>query len=71
MIKRNFTPWGALHPILFFSGVYVVALIFSIFICSSLFYSCRFETKKTGLIEVHPKSELASLLKKDMDQRSK
>ena len=32
---------GALHPILFFAGVYVVALFFSIFICSSLFYSCN------------------------------
>ena len=71
MIKRNYTPWGALHPILFFSGVYLVALIFSIFICSSIFYSCRFETKKTGLKEVHPKSELVSLLKKDMDQTSR
>jgi len=32
---------GALHPVLFFVGVYVVALFFSIFICSSLFYSCK------------------------------
>jgi hypothetical protein len=32
---------GALHPILFFAGVYIVALFFSIFICSSLFYSCN------------------------------
>jgi hypothetical protein len=32
---------GALHPVLFFVGVYIVALFFSIFICSSLFYSCQ------------------------------
>ena len=32
---------GALHPVLFFAGVYAVALIFSIFICSSVFYSCN------------------------------
>ncbi len=31
---------GALHPVLFFAGVYVVVLLFSIFICSALFYSC-------------------------------
>ena len=30
---------GALHPILFFAVMYVVVLFFSIFICSSLFYS--------------------------------
>lgn len=35
---------GALHPILFFAGVYMVALFFSIFICSSLFYSCNSST---------------------------
>ena len=32
---------GALHPILFFAGVYVVVLLFSIFICSTIFYSCN------------------------------
>lgn len=32
---------GALHPVLFFAGVYAVALVFSIFICSSIFYSCN------------------------------
>lgn len=32
---------GALHPVLFFAGVYVVVLLFSIFICSSIFYSCN------------------------------
>jgi hypothetical protein len=31
---------GALHPVLFFAVMYIVVLFFSIFICSSLFYSC-------------------------------
>ena len=41
MKARTFTTLGALHPVLFFAGVYIVALVFSIFICSSLFYSCQ------------------------------
>jgi hypothetical protein len=41
MKTKSFSPMGALHPILFFAGVYIVALLFSIFICSSLFYSCN------------------------------
>jgi hypothetical protein len=39
---------GSLHPILFFAGLYVVALLFSIFICSSLFYSCNARPAKIG-----------------------
>ena len=41
MKNRSVSPIGALHPILFFAGVYVVVLFFSIFICSALFYSCK------------------------------
>lgn len=41
MKTKTFTPMGALHPVLFFAGVYVVVLLFSIFICSALFYSCN------------------------------
>ena len=41
MKKGSVSPIGALHPILFFAGVYVVVLFFSIFICSALFYSCN------------------------------
>lgn len=37
---------GSLHPVLFFAGVYVVALLFSIFICSTLFYSCNSSSAK-------------------------
>jgi hypothetical protein len=39
MKPKNFSAVGSLHPILFFAVVYVVALVLSIFICSSIFYS--------------------------------
>jgi hypothetical protein len=48
MKSKTFTPMGSLHPILFFAGVYVVALLFSIFICSSLFYSCNSSSVKVS-----------------------
>ena len=41
MKTRKVSSLGALHPVLFFAGVYAVVLLFSIFICSSLFYSCN------------------------------
>jgi len=48
-MKRNSTSTlGALHPILFFAGVYIVALFFSIFICSSIFYSCNSTSSNLG-----------------------
>ena len=37
---------GALHPILFFAVMYVVVLFFSIFICSSLFYSLNADSEE-------------------------
>lgn len=40
-MKAKSASMGALHPILFFAVMYIVVLFFSIFICSSLFYSCR------------------------------
>jgi len=48
MKSKTFTPMGSLHPILFFAGLYAVALLFSIFICSSLFYSCNASTANPG-----------------------
>lgn len=41
MKTKTITPMGSMHPILFFVFIYVVALLVSIFICSSLFYSCN------------------------------
>lgn len=56
MKTKTFTPMGSLHPILFFAALYAVALLFSIFICSSLFYSCNarpasLSSKKTVPVE--------------------
>ncbi len=56
MKTKTFTPMGSLHPILFFAVLYAVALLFSIFICSSLFYSCNarpasLSSKKTAPVE--------------------
>jgi hypothetical protein len=39
MKTKTLTPMGSLHPVIFFVVVYVVALLLSIFICSSLFYT--------------------------------
>ncbi len=54
MKTKSFTPMGSLHPVLFFAGLYVVALLFSIFICSSLFYSCNARPAKIGSGEINP-----------------
>ena len=48
MKTKTFSPMGALHPVLFFAGVYVVVLLFSIFICSALFYSCNSTSSTLG-----------------------
>lgn len=57
MRRRTITPLGALHPILFFAGVYAVALFFSIFICSTLFYSIN-STDSVALPEDGKKVEI-------------
>ena len=48
MKSNSMTSMGALHPIIFFAGVYIVALVFSVFICSSLFYSCNASHSKSA-----------------------
>ena len=48
MKTKTITPMGALHPALFFAGVYIVALLFSIFICSTIFYSCNSTPAEIG-----------------------
>ena len=55
MKTKAFTPMGSLHPVLFFAGVYVVALFFSIFICSSLFYSCN--SSSSTVTDISQKAE--------------
>ncbi len=52
MKTRTLTPMGSLHPIIFFVVVYVVALLLSIFICSSLFYSFSgSSSRSTGKVQ--------------------
>ncbi|MBL7733429.1 MAG: hypothetical protein JNM88_19835 [Chitinophagaceae bacterium] len=41
MKTKPFSTAGSLHPVLFFALIYAVALLLSVFICSSLFYSCN------------------------------
>lgn len=60
MKTKTFTPMGSLHPILFFACVYVVALLFSVFICSSLFYSCNASSAKTVKQQAIPDAKPAS-----------
>jgi hypothetical protein len=39
MNRRTFTAIGGWQPFLFCAGMYIVALFFSIFVCSSIFYA--------------------------------
>jgi len=41
MRSRTSSTMCALHPVLFFAGVYIIVLLFRIFICSTIFYSCN------------------------------
>ncbi len=50
MKSNSMTSMGAMHPIIFFAGVYIVALVFSVFICSSLFYSCNASHSKPAAV---------------------
>jgi hypothetical protein len=61
MKSKTLTPMGALHPILFFAGVYVVALFFSIFICSALFYSFNSSSSVIGNEAGLPQEKPATL----------
>lgn len=39
MKRSTFTAIGGWQPFLFCAGMYIVALFFSIFVCSSIFYA--------------------------------
>ena len=54
MKTKSSTSMGSLHPILFFTVVYVVALLLSIFICSSLFYAFSGDSSKTSSEQFTP-----------------
>jgi hypothetical protein len=66
MKRSTFNAIGGWQPFLFCIGMYVVALFFSIFVCSSIFYafnakSAAKETEKTALTS-SAKSQLASVV---------
>lgn len=48
---------GALHPILFFAVMYVVVLFFSIYICSSLFYSFNSDAEEMIVKQEQPSKQ--------------
>jgi hypothetical protein len=54
MRTKKSTTMGALHPILFFAVMYVVVLFFSIFICSSLFYSLNSDSQDIAVKTEQP-----------------
>ncbi len=41
MKAKSMSSMGSMHPLLFFVLLYVIALLFALFICSTLFYSCN------------------------------
>ncbi|HWK08294.1 MAG TPA: hypothetical protein VNS58_31930 [Puia sp.] len=65
MKRTTFNAIGGWQPFLFCIGMYVVALFFSIFVCSSIFYalnskSASKEAEKTATVVVG-KQQLASV----------
>jgi hypothetical protein len=65
MKRSTFNAIGGWQPLLFCVGMYVVALFFSIFVCSSIFYAFNAKSaskaaEKTALIST-AKSHLASV----------
>jgi hypothetical protein len=58
MKRSTFSAIGGLQPFLFCIGMYVVALFFSIFVCSSIFYainstrSASKDAEKTAVVTV-------------------
>ena len=66
MKRTTFNAIGGWQPFLFCIGMYVVALFFSIFVCSSIFYvlnskSTR-DTEKTAVVQPAAKEQLASVV---------
>ena len=66
MKRSTFNAIGGWQPFLFCIGMYVVALMFSIFVCSSIFYVINSKTsdKEVSKVAVTPTtsgSQLASV----------
>ena len=47
MAKKNLSPIGSLQSFVFCIGMYFVALFFSIFVCSSIFYAINPKKENT------------------------
>ncbi len=65
MKRTTFNAIGGWQPFIFCAGMYLVALFFSIFVCSSIFYAFNARsTTKTADKAVNmnaPKTQLASV----------
>ena len=51
MNSRTFNVLGGFQSMLFCIGIYVVALFFSIFICSAIFYAFQNRTEPIGTLK--------------------
>lgn len=65
MKRTTFNAIGGWQPFLFCIGMYVVALFFSIFVCSSIFYvlnsKSNRDSEKTAVVHPVVKEQLASV----------
>ncbi|MBN8851111.1 MAG: hypothetical protein BGO55_28575 [Sphingobacteriales bacterium 50-39] len=66
MKRTTFNAIGGWQPFLFCIGMYVVALMFSIFVCSSIFYvinskSSDKDAAKVAIVPTNAGSQLASV----------
>ena len=68
MKRKTIASIGGIQPLLFCVGMYLVALIFSMFVCSSIFYALNPKTsgketdmEKTAVTTTAGKEVLASI----------
>jgi hypothetical protein len=65
MKRTTFNAIGGWQPFLFCIGMYVVALFFSIFVCSSIFYvlnsKSNRDAEKTAVVRPAAQEQLASV----------
>ena len=66
MKRSTFNAIGGWQPLLFCVGMYVVALFFSIFVCSSIFYAVNSKSapkaaEKTAVASTVKTQQLASV----------
>jgi hypothetical protein len=59
MNSRTFNVLGGFQSMLFCIGIYVVALFFSIFICSAIFHAFQHRTEPIGTLKTVSASQAA------------